>query len=228
MDGHVHKLLAALLASTLLVIAQCQITPQVPETAAAAAAVQDTPVFLDTLPSAYALSHPRRRGKVAAPVSSQAVKERHSMLTRLPPFQAMSAADLQATFQDQAAPGTRQSSDSPPSDFQAQANGVAGAAYADSRFGTGADYTSLAARRVGRLLVRSGNVWYQCSAAVINRALLLTAAHCVCDYGKGAACFPDRVNGQLQVGFEVWLSSMLYYCTPVVLFQYVDIASQTA
>jgi hypothetical protein len=191
-------LLAAWLVSTLLVSAESQSTILAPE-AAQATITHDTTVSIDSLPSAYAISHPRRRGRVAAPPTGQAVKERHSMLANLPNLQPMSALEMHAAFQGEVAPGTRPGSDSAPSDIAPQANGIAGAAYADSRFGSGADYTSLAATRVGRLLIKSGGVWYACTAAVINRALLLTAAHCVCDYGKGAACFPDKVNGALQV-----------------------------
>ena len=40
-----------------------------------------------------------------------------------------------------------------------------------------------------------------CTASVINKALLLTAAHCVSTFGAAAGGFPDKVNGELQVQF---------------------------
>ena len=87
-------------------------------------------------------------------------------------------------------------------------NGVAGATYTDSRYG--AQGASFAAnwRRVGKLWMKFGGGWYVCSASVIGRSLLVTAAHCVHNYGQGANGWPvtDPTTGQLQVriAFLLW------------------------
>ena len=83
------------------------------------------------------------------------------------------------------------------------ANGLAGASFSDSRFSP--EYYTLGNQRVGKLWMRytidSQPIWYYCTASVINRALLLTAAHCLCaqEKGVGDVCFPDVVDGTLQV-----------------------------
>jgi hypothetical protein len=82
--------------------------------------------------------------------------------------------------------------------FKPQANGISGMSYSDSRFT--ADYVTLGQTRVGRLFMMFDGRWYSCTASVINKALLITAAHCVCDFGKGQNCFPDMdENGNIQV-----------------------------
>jgi hypothetical protein len=88
------------------------------------------------------------------------------------------------------------------------ANGLSGASFSDSRFSP--EYYTLGNQRVGKLWMRhstapeeaGGPGWYLCTASVINRALLVTAAHCLCMQAKGVGdvCLPDVVNGTLQVG----------------------------
>lgn len=98
-------------------------------------------------PSASAIStgvyNPSRR----APRSGANPPERHPMLTAKPDFTALSAPDLAAAFSGAASAASAPSSeaaDSTTGGIAAQANGGAGAAYADSRFGTGTDYASIA------------------------------------------------------------------------------------
>lgn len=51
-------------------------------------------------------------------------------------------------------------------------------------------------RRTGKLYMAfGGNTYnYQCSASMIGKSLLITAAHCVHDYGKGAAGWAKKVK----------------------------------
>jgi hypothetical protein len=87
---------------------------------------------------------------------------------------------------------------------QPMANGLAGASFSDSRFSP--EYYTLGNQRVGTLFMSHSTAtvpgWYYCTASVINRALLVTAAHCLCQQEKGVGdkCLPDVVNGTLQVG----------------------------
>lgn len=76
-------------------------------------------------------------------------------------------------------------------EIHTMANGLAGASFADSRFSP--EYYTLGQQRVGTLYMRFGGNWLSCTASVINRALLLTAALCVCQHerGVGDACLPD-------------------------------------
>lgn len=89
----------------------------------------------------------------------------------------------------------------PPPKQPRQANGAAGLSFADSRFGGNGAAFGGPSNRVGKLFMRFGGKWFQCSASVINRGLLVTAAHCVHDFGRGAAGYPDKVNGVFQVQF---------------------------
>lgn len=72
-------------------------------------------------------------------------------------------------------------SDAP--DGTGKAYGTAGLSYSDSRFGTG--YWN-AAKPSGRLFYTIGTSTYRCSATLIGKSLLLTAAHCVFNYGRNA------------------------------------------
>ena len=88
------------------------------------------------------------------------------------------------------------------------ANGLAGAPYSDSLL---AGYTDVA-NRTGVLWAcraASGNTcvwWSRCTASLIGKSLLVTAAHCVFAYGQREAGMPVTltVNGapQLQVFFD--------------------------
>lgn len=174
--------------------------------AAAAAATTATPKGLTLFTR---LATKRTGGSTTPPVSvpkSTPYSSRFPKVAKLPEMKALSMQDISATYTGRRAPrafGPNTRTATP------QANGAAGASYSDSRFGE--EYWQLAKGRVGTLFTRFTDAstgktnWYICSASVINRALLLTAAHCVCDYGLGEACLPDVVDGQLQVGLGVQL-----------------------
>jgi V8-like Glu-specific endopeptidase len=48
-------------------------------------------------------------------------------------------------------------------------------------------------RSTGKLYARWGASWYVCTASLVKRGVLLTAAHCVHDFGLGVAGFADEV-----------------------------------
>ena len=56
--------------------------------------------------------------------------------------------------------------------------------------------TSLPYRLTGKLEVRFGTQWFICSASLIEKSMLITAAHCVHDFGLGNAGFADEVLWQ--------------------------------
>ncbi len=49
-------------------------------------------------------------------------------------------------------------------------------------------------RAAGKLRMRFGASWFSCSASLIGRGILVTAAHCVHDFGQGAAGWADEVR----------------------------------
>ncbi len=49
-------------------------------------------------------------------------------------------------------------------------------------------------RFAGKLWMRFGTSWYVCTASLIKRGLLVTAAHCVHNYGRGAGGFANEVR----------------------------------
>ncbi|MDN2566006.1 hypothetical protein N1F89_07220 [Aquibium sp. A9E412] len=54
--------------------------------------------------------------------------------------------------------------------------------------------TSRPYRWAGKLWMRFDNSWFVCSAALIKKGVLVTAAHCVHQYGQGAGGFADEVR----------------------------------
>lgn len=48
-------------------------------------------------------------------------------------------------------------------------------------------------RQTGKLMMLFGTTWYQCTASLVLPNVLVTAAHCVHDYGLGEAGFADSV-----------------------------------
>ena len=153
-----------------------------------------TSQLVDASPSIISTGPPTR---VHMPRQAKAI-ERQQLLTQMPDLRAMTGPELAQAFAER--PAIIPSSDDPTQGpIRPQANGAAGAVYADSRFGTGTDYASVANRRVGKLNMRFGGLWYMCTASVINKALLVTAAHCVFKYGQGSSGYPDVVSGNLQV-----------------------------
>ncbi|MCC2097262.1 MAG: trypsin-like serine protease [Hyphomicrobiales bacterium] len=48
-------------------------------------------------------------------------------------------------------------------------------------------------RLTGKLWARWGSSWYVCTASLIKKGVLVTAAHCVHDFGEGVAGFADEV-----------------------------------
>jgi V8-like Glu-specific endopeptidase len=57
----------------------------------------------------------------------------------------------------------------------------------------GIPVTSYPFRATGKLRVRFGTSWYVCSASLVKPGVLVTAAHCVFDYGQGSAGWADEV-----------------------------------
>lgn len=49
------------------------------------------------------------------------------------------------------------------------------------------------ARGVGKLWMRFGSDWYVCTGSIIDKGLVVTAAHCVHNFGQGDAGFADEV-----------------------------------
>ncbi len=47
-------------------------------------------------------------------------------------------------------------------------------------------------RAIGKLRVRFGTQWFNCTAATIKRGVLVTAAHCVFNYGQKDAGWADQ------------------------------------
>jgi hypothetical protein len=131
---------------------------------------------------------------VRAPAGTQ-FRKRTPTVKQLPAMTALSMSEMKGLYSGPAAP--RVSGPRKGNTPQILANGVWGGSFSDSRFSS--EYFSLGQSRSGRLIMRFNGTWYQCSASVINRALLVTAAHCVCIWGAGADCFPDVEDGQLQV-----------------------------
>jgi V8-like Glu-specific endopeptidase len=46
----------------------------------------------------------------------------------------------------------------------------------------------------GKLWMRFGSSWYVCTASLVKKGVLITAAHCVHNYGQGAAGYADEVR----------------------------------
>jgi hypothetical protein len=139
-----------------------------------------------------------RKGPTVAPALGSAPKRATPKRTvkQLPTDATlMTAGDLQSQFTGARRPQVFRGRSR---GFKPQANGVGGIPYSDSRFT--ADYVNLAHGRVGALFSVRGEYAYLCTASVINRALLVTAAHCVCEWGLGANCLPDMdTDGNFKV-----------------------------
>ena len=54
--------------------------------------------------------------------------------------------------------------------------------------------TSAPFRFTGKLWMHFSDGWYVCTASLIRKGVLVTAAHCVHNYGQGAAGFADQVR----------------------------------
>lgn len=54
--------------------------------------------------------------------------------------------------------------------------------------------TSRPYRQSGKLWMRFGAQWFVCTASLIKKGVLITAAHCVHNYGQGAGGFADEVR----------------------------------
>ncbi|MEX0343490.1 MAG: hypothetical protein AB3N20_01110, partial [Rhizobiaceae bacterium] len=53
--------------------------------------------------------------------------------------------------------------------------------------------TSRPFRFTGKLYMRFGSDWFVCTASLVEKGVLITAAHCVAGYGAGAAGIADEV-----------------------------------
>jgi hypothetical protein len=49
-------------------------------------------------------------------------------------------------------------------------------------------------RHAGKLWMRFGTSWFVCTASLIKKGVLITAAHCVHNYGRGTAGFANEVR----------------------------------
>ncbi|MEJ8572157.1 hypothetical protein [Microbaculum marinum] len=54
--------------------------------------------------------------------------------------------------------------------------------------------TSAPYRATGKIYARWGNDWYVCTASLVGKSVLITAAHCVFFYGEGANGWADEVQ----------------------------------
>jgi hypothetical protein len=170
-----------------------------PEVQPATAEVQNAPLLQAAAPARASTLFRMSSGKeptVAPPRGTGTTRTFSRTVTQLPAGSSlMTAGDLQSQFTGARRPQVFRGRSR---GFKPQANGVGGIPYSDSRFT--ADYVTLGQSRVGVLYMSFGGVWYQCTASVINRALLVTAAHCVCEWGQGQNCFPDTdADGNLLV-----------------------------
>lgn len=78
-------------------------------------------------------------------------------------------------------------------------------------------------RQTGKLMMRFGVYWYQCTASLLLPNVLVTAAHCVHEYGQGDAGFADEVywvpantgnpQGATPGPFGVWNASSAVIAT---------------
>ncbi|GBF91319.1 hypothetical protein Rsub_03639 [Raphidocelis subcapitata] len=62
--------------------------------------------------------------------------------------------------------------------------GTGGWSFSDTRVGRAAASFDPYVRPAGILYFQKGTAWYMCSASLIGKSLLVTAAHCVCSFGQ--------------------------------------------
>jgi len=85
-----------------------------------------------------------------------------------------------------------------------RASGTSGLTFADSRF-VGYEALGRAAGKLNMCFGAEGGAceaWWMCSASLIGRSLLVTAAHCVHKFGKQAAGWPASIEGKLQIYWQ--------------------------
>ncbi|WP_420209043.1 trypsin-like serine peptidase [Candidatus Electronema sp. JC] len=86
---------------------------------------------------------------------------------------------------------------------------------------TASYYRKDTARGVGKLWMRFGSDWYVCTGSIIDKGLVVTAAHCVHNFGQGAEGWADEVlfvpmqNGNSKPygtwkGEEWWVPAVYY------------------
>lgn len=86
------------------------------------------------------------------------------------------------------------------------ASGAAGLSYTDSRFGMRGEYFINKQKYIGLLTFQIDGGTYQCTATLVGKSLLLTAAHCTTEFGNGTSgfytdhTFYPRYNGSLFGG----------------------------
>ena len=91
----------------------------------------------------------------------------------------------------------------PPQTHTHTPKGTSGVSFTDSRAPTYLEDT----KKVGQLYVCKAvsngacSSWSFCTASLIGKSLLVTAAHCVFSYGKKSGGWPSYIGGQLQVYF---------------------------
>jgi hypothetical protein len=94
-------------------------------------------------------------------------------------------------------PGVREAIEAGADDALRQGYGTAGFPFTTKRAGawgkTIEPIDRFPWRAAGKLWMRFGTLWYVCSASVIEKGLVVTAAHCVFDYGQGPAGWADEV-----------------------------------
>jgi V8-like Glu-specific endopeptidase len=149
----------------------------------------------------------------SAPISAGAAQRKHPLvgrerLRRVDPGRLAPASGAGAAVGPSGASGmaTGRGSNALPDggDFGVQAYGSAKLPYttarvAVSRLGRSdtvfkTPVTSFPYRATGKLWSRFGGSWYVCSASLIGKGLVLTAAHCVFNYGGKGAGWADQVE----------------------------------
>ena len=86
-------------------------------------------------------------------------------------------------------------------------------------------------RSTGKLFMRFGSSTFVCSASVIEKGILVTAAHCVHDFGQGPSGFADSVSFQParhggSLRFGTWTATD--WIIPTAYLNGSDVCSPTA
>ncbi len=84
--------------------------------------------------------------------------------------------------------------------------------------------TSFPYRAAGKIYARWGSSWYVCTASLIKKGVLITAAHCVFNYGKKSAGWADEVlwypanisANRAKQPYGGWVARKMFVPTPYV------------
>jgi len=98
-------------------------------------------------------------------------------------------------------------------------------------FPTASYYRKDMARGVGKLWMRFGSDWYVCTGSIIDKGLVVTAAHCVHNFGEGDAGWADEVlfvpmqNGNAKP-YGTWKGES--WSIPSVYYDGTDVCAEDA